>query len=122
MTMPYTVAMSKAHPIAAQVDAKTLADLERLAEHMGCTIDHLVTTAVLRLVNNEIGAIIPDEFAHVPPYRTPELDWQAIDKGQASFDAFLQAGIDDLDAGRTIPHEEVMREIRARVATRQAAE
>lgn len=114
--------MGKHQAVAAALDAETLSDLERLAEHMDCSVEHLVTTAVLRFVNEEIRAITPDEFAHLPGYRTPELDWKAIDKGQASFDAFIQAGIDDLDAGRTFSHEEVMREMRERAATRQAAE
>lgn len=114
--------MGKQEAVTAAVDAETLDALQRLAEHMNSSVDHLVTTAILRFVNDEIGAITPDEFAGIRGYRAPELDWEAIDKGQASFNAFLQAGIDDLDAGRTFSHEEVMREMRERAAGRQAAE
>lgn len=114
--------MGKHEAISAAVDDETFADLQKLAEHMNCSVDHLVATAVYRFVNDEIRAIAPDQFADIPGYRDPELDWAAIDTAQASFNAFLQRGIDDLEAGRTIPHEEVMREMRERAAGRQAAE
>lgn len=120
--MPYAVRMSKPTAVAVDLDEKTLAELDRLCAHLGRTREHLVMTAILRFVGEEIGAITEDEFADLPPYRSPDLDWEAIDKANASFHAFLQAGIDDLDAGRVVSHEELMRELRERYSGRQAAE
>ncbi len=37
------------------------------------------------------------------------------------FVAFVQEGIDDLNAGRVVPHEEVMRMIREKLAHKSAA-
>ncbi len=37
-------------------------------------------------------------------------------ESDADFDAFIQAGIDSLDRGEAIPHEEVMAELDAMIA------
>ncbi|MBY0283662.1 MAG: hypothetical protein K2W81_06825 [Sphingomonas sp.] len=39
---------------------------------------------------------------------------------EATFFAFVQEGIDDLDAGRTVSHEDVMAELDAIIAKHQA--
>lgn len=117
--------------MTATLDAETLADLRRLAEHMDCSVDHLVTSAVLRFVNEEIGTVTPDEFAHLPaPPRDPSLDWEAIDRAQASFHAWLKEGEDDLASGNVISHQDLMAELKqlddravakANLAKKQAA-
>lgn len=108
------------------VDTETFADLKRLAAHMKCSVDHLVATAVIRFVNEEIGAITPDEFPDLPPYISTDPTTRALDEAERAariaMRAFLQVGVDDLDAGRTYSHEEVMQEMRERAAGRQAAE
>lgn len=123
--MPYTGAMSKAHSIAAQVDAETLADLTRLAEHMKCTLDHLVATAVCRFVNDEIGAITPDEFAGLPPYVETDPTALALDEADdvaaAALDAFLEVGEDDIAAGCVHSQEEVEAMFNVRWGKRNAA-
>lgn len=114
--------MGKSEAVTAALDAEALADLKRLAEHMDCSIDHLVTTAVLRFVNDEIGAITPDEFAHLPtPPRDPSLDWDAIDKARASLSAWLKEGEDAIERGDIISHEDLMAGMRKRYAKRRAA-
>ena len=105
--------MGKSEAVTAALDAETLADLRRLAAHMNCSVDHLVTTAVVRFVNEEIGAVEPDPFAHLPaPSRNPSLDWEAIDKAQASFHAWLKEGEDDLASGNVVSHEDLMAELK----------
>lgn len=41
-------------------------------------------------------------------------------KREAAFLAFVQEGLDDLDAGRTVPHETVMAELDAMIAKHEA--
>jgi predicted transcriptional regulator len=116
--------MSKASVITATVDEATLADLQQLAEGSGCTVEHLVTTAVLRFVDEERTAV-PDQLGELPPYvdsdplarALGEAEGRAID----ALKAYLQPALDDLEAGRSIPHEEVMRRMRERHRSRNAA-
>ena len=119
--MPYIKRMSKTQQVAADLNAETMASLERLARHMDCSVPHLIATAVYRFVNDELPAITPDEFAHIPAYREPELDWEAIDRADASLDAFIKVGEDDIDAGRFHTHEEVEAIFRAKREKRSAA-
>jgi len=117
--------MGKPEAVTAAIDAETLADLKRLAAHMDCSIDHLVTTAVLRFVNEEIGAITPDEFAHIPPYRDQSPTGQALDEAEdraaEALEAFLKVGEDDLTAGRVHTQEEVETMFNVRRDKRRAA-
>lgn len=116
--------MSKTAVITAGVDPATLAALEQLAERFGCTVERLVTTAVLRFVNEE-HRVLPDELQGLPPYVDPdplarnlnEANGQAIE----AMWAYLQPARDDLEAGWTIPHDEVMRRMRERLRSRDAA-
>ncbi len=43
-----------------------------------------------------------------------------IAESDADYDAFLQVGIDELDRGEGIPHEQVMADLRAMIAKRRA--
>lgn len=121
--------MGKHEAITAAVDSETLADLQRLAEHMNCSVDHLVATAVLRFVGEEIGAITPDEFAHLPPYVETEPTACALNeaegKARAAMRAFLKVGEDAIQRGDTVSHEDLMAELRRldedAVSTKQAA-
>ena len=117
--------MGKHEAITATVDDETLADLGRLAEHMNCTVDHLVTTAVLRFVGEEIGAITPDAFAHLPCYVETEPTALALDeaegKARAALRAYLQEGTDAIARGDVISHEDLMAELRAKFGKRRAA-
>ena len=109
--------MGKHEAISAAVDSETLADLQRLAEHMDCSVDHLVTTAVLRFVNEEIGAITPDEFAGLPDYVPTEPTARALynakEAAHRALLAFLKEGEDDIANGRVISHEDLIAELRS---------
>ena len=117
--------MGKHQAVTAALDTETLSDLQRLASHMNCSVDHLVTTAVLRFVNDEIGAITPDEFAHLPPFVSTDPTSRALAEAQerydAAFDAFVQVGEDDLAAGRSYSQEEVEAMFKVRQEGRNAA-
>ncbi|MEG3087672.1 CopG family ribbon-helix-helix protein [Sphingomonas sp. PB4P5] len=77
--------------ITADIDAATLALLERVAKKRGMTPATFAAQAIRRVAKHE-----------------------------ADFDAFIQEGIDDLDAARTVPNEVVMVELDAMVAKHEA--
>lgn len=118
--------MGKHEAISATVDHQTLADLRRLAEHMGCTVDHLVATAVHRFVNQEIGAVEPDAFADMPGYCDPTPEGRALDEAQdrerEAFRAYVKIGTDAADRGEVVSHEEMTRWFADRKADRARAE
>jgi predicted transcriptional regulator len=107
--------MSKAAVITASVDETTLANLQRLAEDFGCTVEQLVATAVLRFVDEE-RAGLSDEHDQLPPYVDSDPLARALSEANRrasdALRAYLQPALDDLEAGRTTPHEEVMRRMR----------
>ena len=84
--------MSKLAVVSARVDADLLAKLDRIAEFNGRSRAWVIG----RLLN---GAA------------TKEME----------FIEFVQVGLDDIAAGRVVPHEQVVAEIRARLAKRKAA-
>lgn len=77
--------------ITAELDPTTLALIGRLAEKRGIAIADFAAEAIRRVAESD-----------------------------ADFEAFVQVGIDDLDAGRTVPHETVMAELDAMIAKHEA--
>ena len=108
--------MGKHEAVTAAIDDETFADLRRLAEHMDCTVDHLVATAVYRFVNDEIRAITPDEFAHIPRYvpeePTARTLYDAEEVAHQALLAFLKEGEDDIANGRVVSHEDLVAELK----------
>jgi predicted transcriptional regulator len=49
------------------------------------------------------------------------VDGEMVAMDEVRYRAFVQAGLDDLAAGRTVPHEEVMRTMRDKLAHKSAA-
>lgn len=118
--------MSKSRKITATLDSEWLADLDRLAALWECSREDVVTTAVLRFVNEEVGRLPPDPddpLANLPPY--VETDPLAIalneaeQKAAEALDAYVKVGEDAADRGETISHEVMMRWFEDRVANRQ---
>ncbi len=87
--------MNKDEKIELALPAELLADLDRLAQSWGASRDHVIVTALYRFMADEDdgGALLAD----------------------SELDALLKEGLDDLDAGRTIPHEEVVRRMNERL-------
>lgn len=71
--------MSKSSVITARVDADTLALVDKVAKSQGRSRAWFVARAVQRAAESE-----------------------------ADFMAFVQEGLDDIAAGRTVPHEEML--------------
>jgi predicted transcriptional regulator len=84
--------MSKTAVITARVNPETLSMLDALAARMRRSRAWIV------------GEALKDYVAD-----------------QTAFLDFVQEGVDDLDAGRTVTHEEMIRELEARQAKRRAA-
>ena len=84
--------MTKHSVISARVDADLLVKLDRIAEFN----DRSRAWVIARLLDNAASK---------------ELE----------FVEFVQEGLDDIAAGRVVPHERVVAEIEARVAGRKAA-
>lgn len=119
--MPYNGGMDKARIIETQIDARTFADLERLARRLDASIDHLITTAIMRFVDEEVGVFEEERLPGPPSFATLQPELAPLDDAAEAMHAFLRKGLDDLEAGRVIPHEDVMRELRARHRARSAA-
>ena len=60
-------------------------------------------------------------FRDVPPYRSPELDWEAIDRANASMEAFIKKGEDAIERGEWISHADLVAELKARYGKKHVA-
>jgi predicted transcriptional regulator len=116
--------MGKTAVIAASVDEETLTGLGQLAERFDCTVEHLVATALLRFVNEESGAS-PGDFDGLPPYADPDPLARNLEDAERrtveAWKAYLQPALDDLEAGRIVDHDELVRQMRERRRSRNAA-
>jgi len=116
--------MDYPHQVAGRLDEGTYRDLERLAAQFSCTVEHLVTTAVMRFVSEESRAL-PNEVTDLPGYRDPNPLAKEVDEAERklaeAWAAYLKPAEDDIAAGRLIDHEDVMRELRERYSSRDAA-
>lgn len=83
--------MSKSAVVTARLDAETSERLDTLAAARERSRSWLITKAVQRYLDEEL-----------------------------EFLAFVQVGIDDLAAGRVVPHAEVMAELDAMIAKHEA--
>ncbi|PVE59163.1 hypothetical protein DC429_01745 [Arthrobacter sp. TPD3018] len=83
--------MESLQPISTEIDAETMALVDRVAQRRGITNGEFAAQAIRRAAESD-----------------------------ADFDAFIQAGIDSLDRGEGIPHEQVMAELDAMIAQHRA--
>ena len=102
--------MDLPHQITGRLDDDTLRDLEQLAVHFDCSLEHLVTTAVMRFVNEE-SRIFPGEFDDLPAYISPDplarqLD-EASRQAHEALMAYLKPAIESADRGDLISQEEM---------------
>lgn len=81
------------------------------------------TTVVSARVDKETSALL-DRIAVAQSRSRAWIVARLIERGarqEAEFLDFLKQGIDDLDAGRVISHDELVERIRARARARRAA-
>lgn len=79
--------MADALPVTTDVDPETMALVDRVAMRRGISSRDFMAQAIRRAAESD-----------------------------ADFDAFIQAGIDSLDRGEGVPHEQVMAELDAMIA------
>lgn len=107
--------MDRPHVVTGALDDETLALLDRLAEHFGCTREHLVATAVMRFVAEE-SRIFPGEFDHLPPCVSDDPRMIALDAAEAAvadaWRALAEEGEDAIERGDFVAHEDLMAELR----------
>jgi predicted transcriptional regulator len=82
--------MSKTSVITARVDAETLALIDKVAKAQGRSRSWFVAQAVQRVAESE-----------------------------ADFIAFVQEGLDAIDRGETVPHEQIMTMLDGMIAQKQ---
>lgn len=108
--------MDLPHVVTGALDDETLALLDRLAAHFGCTRERLVTTAVTRFVDEE-SRIFPGEFDHLPPYVSDDPRMIALDEAEATGADAGRALADEggaaIKRGDFVAHEDLMAELRA---------
>lgn len=90
-TIDTFVGMSKTAVITARLDEETLALVDRVAKAQGRSRAWFAAQAIRRVAESE-----------------------------ADFLAFVQEGIDDIEAGRFVEHEVVMAELDAMIAKHEA--
>lgn len=83
--------MTALHPIATEVDAETMAIVDRVARRRGMSSSEFAAQAIRRAAESD------DDF-----------------------DAFIQVGIDAADRGDVVPHEQAMAELDAMIAKHRA--
>ena len=83
--------MADALPVTTDVDPETMALVDRVAMRRGISSRDFMAQAIRRAAESD-----------------------------ADFDAFIQAGIDSLDRGEGVPHEQVMAELDAMIAKHEA--
>lgn len=109
--------MSKQQLVSEPIGEAEVADLDKIAAHWDCTREHVVATAVLRLISEELNYVpeVRAEWADLPPY--VETDPLAIalhdaeQKAVEALRAYLKPAEDDIAAGRVLSHEEMMAEL-----------
>ena len=111
--------------LSLRLDAETLAGLEELAAALGETREHLLVTAAMRFVAEELACLPPAAaapLANLPPYQDPSPEGQALDRAgdeaARAFAAFVKVGEEDVARGRVFSQEEMEEWFAQRVAAR----
>ncbi len=116
--------MSNSEQVAAALDPKSLADLDKLAAEWACTREHIATTALLRFLSEETRHW-PTPFDQIPPPDDDEPTAVALSAAEDAYhealEAFVQVGEDAIERGELYTHEEVMAFLRARYGSRKNA-
>lgn len=119
--------MGKQALASEPLDDATVAQLDLLCEHFGDTREHLVAAAILRFVQAEEQALpgYGAEWAQSPPFVESDPLASALNDAEAkavtALEDYLEPAERDIAAGRTIDHEDFMREMRERYRSRDAA-
>lgn len=103
--------MSQGPALSVVIDPELRGELVELAERWKVDLDHVVTTALLRLVNDEAR---PDAVLDSLPMPSPQPGLEVLDEAALALRRFIQVGIDSLETEPTIDHDDLMAELRHR--------
>ena len=106
--MPYVAGMGKQETISFSLNAEQVADLDRVAAGLGCSREELIETAIGRFLDE--GRDEDVRPAHV------RLGFES----SAELDAFVQVGVDAVERGDIVPHEDVERLFDEMIARQRA--
>lgn len=103
--------MSEALALSVAIDPALHAELVEVADRWKVDLDHVVATALHRLVNDEA---VPDPLWASLPLPPPEPGLEVLDEAADALRAFVQKGIDSANNEPLIKHEDVMAELARR--------
>lgn len=112
--MVYAQTMSEARTLSVAIESALHAELVELATRWKVDLDHVVATALHRLVNDEA---LPDPIFASLPTPPPEPGLEVLDEAARALRKFIQEGIDSAARDAVIDHDELMAELRRRDAS-----
>jgi len=104
----YARMMSEGPALSVVVDPELHAELVELAGRWNVDLDHVVTTALHRLVNDEA---VPDPKLASLPIPPPEPGLEVLGDAARALRKFIQEGIDSARNEPMIDHEDLMAEL-----------
>ena len=111
LRLVYAQTMSERLALSVAIDPALHAELVELAARWKVDLDHVMATALHRIVNDE--ALQDPIFASLP-MPPPEPGLEVLDDAAQALRKFIQVGIDSLRNEPAIPHDVVMAELMAR--------
>ena len=104
----YAQTMSEGSALTVAIDPALHAELVELAGRWKVDLDHVVATALHRLVNDES---VKDPMLASLPVPPPEPGLEVLDDAAQALRKFIQVGIDSLRNEPAIDHEDLMAEL-----------
>jgi len=111
LPLVYAESMSEGLALSVEIDPALHGELVELAGRWKVDLDHVVATALHRLVNDEAVSDSTLASLAVPP---AEAGMEVLDEAARALHRFIQVGIDSLEHEPTIDHEDLMAELRRR--------
>jgi hypothetical protein len=108
LPLVYAQTMSEGLALSVAIDPVLHAELVELAARWKVDLDHVVATALHRIVNEEA---VPDPMLASLPVPPPESGLEVLDDAAEALRKFIQVGIDSLENEPTVDHEDLMAEL-----------
>lgn len=106
--MVYAQMMSEAPALSVAIDPALHADLVELAGRWKVDLDHVVATALHRLVNDEAA---PDPMFASLPLPPPQPGMEVMDEAADALRKFIQVGVDSAKNDPLVDHDDLMAEL-----------
>lgn len=103
--------MTERLAINCAIDPSVHAELSEIAARWNVELDHVVATALMRFVADE--APVDETFADFP-LPPPQPGLEVLDDAAAALRRFIQDGIDSIERGEFVEHDDLMAELKQR--------